>query len=131
MFSNHTFYTSLNGSQGANDLVVGSSRPETLDGRGGDDILLGLGGGDTLTGGTGRDTFVFDTAAFGRTTITDFTAGADTLEFDRAVFANAEAVLGRATQSGDDVTIAYDRTHVLTLKNVLLDHLQASDIHIL
>ncbi|WP_342148210.1 cadherin-like domain-containing protein [Methylorubrum sp. SB2] len=127
----HTFYTSLNGSQGANDLVVGSSRPETLDGRGGDDILLGLGGGDTLTGGTGRDTFVFDTAAFGRTTITDFTAGADTLEFDRAVFANAEAVLGRATQSGDDVTIAYDRTHVLTLKNVLLDHLQASDIHIL
>ncbi len=127
----HTFYTSLNGSQGANDLVVGSSRPETLDGRGGDDIILGLGGGDTLTGGTGRDTFVFDTAAFGKTTITDFTAGADSLEFDRSVFSSAEAVLARATQSGDDVTIAYDRTQVLTLKNVLLDNLHASDIHIL
>lgn len=127
----HTFYTSLNGSQGANDLVVGSSGAETLDGRGGDDIILGLGGGDTLTGGTGRDTFVFDAATFGRTTITDFTAGADTLEFDRSVFASAEAVLGRATQAGDDVTIAYDRTHVLTLKNVLLDNLHASDIHIL
>ena len=42
-----------------------------------------------------------------------------------------EAVLARATQSGDDVAIAYDREHVLTLKNVLLANLHASDIHIL
>ncbi len=127
----HSFYTSLNGRQGANDLVVGSARAETLDGRGGDDIILGLGGGDTLTGGTGRDTFVFDAPTFGKTSITDFTAGADLLEFDRAVFGSAEAVLGRAAQSGGDVTIAYDRDHVLTLKNMLLADLHASDIHIL
>ncbi|MFY9293244.1 MAG: cadherin-like domain-containing protein [Methylorubrum rhodinum] len=127
----HTFYTSLNGSQGANDLVVGSARAETLDGRGGDDIVLGLGGGDTLTGGTGSDTFVFDAATFKRTTISDFTAGADTLEFDRSVFSSADAVLDRATQSGGDVLIAYDREHVLTLKNVVLANLHADDIYIL
>lgn len=127
----HTFYTSLNGSQGANDLVVGSDAAETLDGRGGDDLILGLGGGDTLTGGTGSDTFIFDAATFEKTTITDFTAGADTLQFDRSVFASAEAVLGRATQTGADVTIAYDREHIVTLKNVVLANLHADDIHIL
>ncbi|WP_232629868.1 cadherin-like domain-containing protein [Methylobacterium sp. Leaf118] len=127
----HTFYTTLNASQGANDLVVGSAAAETLDGRGGDDLILGLGGGDTLTGGTGSDTFVFDAATFGRTTITDFATGADLLQFDRSVFSSAEAVLGRATQSGADLLITYDQDHVLTLKNVILANLHATDIQIL
>jgi serralysin len=42
-----------------NDLLLGSTRAETLDGAGGDDRLMGRGGSDILIGGVGADMFLF------------------------------------------------------------------------
>lgn len=50
---------------------------DTIDGKGGDDLIFGGRGDDTLTGGTGSDAFIFDTTGpqNGVDTITDFTIG--------------------------------------------------------
>lgn len=49
----------------ADDLVVGTARPQVLDGGGGDDTLRGMGGGDRLEGGRGRDTADYSWAGEG------------------------------------------------------------------
>ena len=64
-------------------------------------VLAGLDGQDTLTGGSGNDAFVFNTALNATTNvdqITDFTAGADKLHLDNAVFTavGANGVLAAA-----------------------------------
>jgi Ca2+-binding RTX toxin-like protein len=77
----------LTGSSGSNYLVGGNGN-DTLDGGAGNDLLVGSAGADTLTGGTGNDRFRFDvmeTSAH-RDTITDFTAGQDSIEIRRSVF---------------------------------------------
>ncbi|GJE05553.1 hypothetical protein AOPFMNJM_0855 [Methylobacterium jeotgali] len=140
-----TFYTTLNTRSGANDLIIGSDGNDVIDGLGGDDIIIGLGGDDVLTGGSGNDTFVFmpsgpngtviPTRAIrtDRPQITDFTPGADHLQFDHTIYATVEAALAGARQTGADVVFDYtvDSVHtVLTLRNVLLADLHARDIHI-
>ena len=67
-------------------VVAGS---DTLDGGSQNDHLNGGAGNDLLTGGSGDDTFVFDTVLDELTnidTITDFGAGEDRIELDRAIF---------------------------------------------
>ena len=136
-----TFYTTLNNRSGANDLIIGTAGADVIDGKGGDDIVIGLGGDDILTGGTGSDTFVFiphgndglTHAATNAPTITDFTPGADVLQFDHTLFATAEAALGHAVQAGADVQIAWDSENehtVLTLRNVQVSDLHLRDIHV-
>jgi Ca2+-binding RTX toxin-like protein len=49
---------SLDGT-GGDDILIGKSGGTTINGNGGNDILIGGSGGDTLTGGAGSDTFVF------------------------------------------------------------------------
>ena|SRR5215208_1946767 len=39
----------------ANDLIIGSTWADTIDGLGGDDCILGGGGDDSLTGNDGND----------------------------------------------------------------------------
>ncbi|MBC7738267.1 MAG: hypothetical protein H7245_13860 [Candidatus Saccharibacteria bacterium] len=48
---------------GANNVIVGGLRNDTLKGLGGDDTIAGSGGMDVLTGGTGNDSFAFGIAA--------------------------------------------------------------------
>ena len=108
----------LNGSSGGQTLNASSS-PTTLIG----------GPNDILNGGAGADTFVFPTN-FGSNTVNNFTPGTDALQFSQAMFANVAAVLGDAQQVGSNVVITHDPQNVVTLHNVQLTNLHASDIHI-
>ena len=54
--------------------LTGSQFNDTLKGNAGNNVITGLGGNDKLTGAGGNDTFVF-LPGFGKDTITDFTAG--------------------------------------------------------
>jgi Ca2+-binding RTX toxin-like protein len=108
----------LNGSSGGRTLTAGSS-PTTLIG----------GPSDILNGGTGTDTFIFK-ADFGSNMVNNFTPGADLLEFNQSMFASAAAVLSHAQQVGSDVVITYDALDTVTLDNMQLASLHASDFHI-
>jgi Ca2+-binding RTX toxin-like protein len=74
------FSDRLNGSNGVNNTIHGGA---------GNDILKGYTGNDALYGGAGKDYFVFNTALNATTnvdTLADFSAAADTVQLDNAVF---------------------------------------------
>jgi hypothetical protein len=108
----------LNGSSGGQTLTAGSS-PTTLIG----------GPNDILNGGSSADTFVF-LQNFGANTVNNFTPLVDALEFSQSIFADAATVLGDAQQVGTDVVITQDVQDVVTLHNVQLANLHATDFHI-
>ncbi len=56
---------------GGDDILIGSDAGDILNGDDGNDILFGGLGLDTMTGGTGADTFVFDETAFDDIDVTD------------------------------------------------------------
>ncbi|WP_271573194.1 calcium-binding protein [Bradyrhizobium sp. CCBAU 11361] len=68
------------------DQIIGKSGSVTLDGRGGDDILVANGGANTLIGGTGNDQFKFKAALADGATISDFAgngaAAGDSIDFE-------------------------------------------------
>ena len=109
----------LDGTAGNDTLVGGNLK----------DVIAGGAGNDTLTGGAGNDIFVFH-AGFGKDTITDFTAGAgsvDVIQIDTNVFADFAAVMNAASQVGSDTVITADASNVITLKNVTLSSLHQDD----
>jgi Ca2+-binding RTX toxin-like protein len=126
---------SHNTGDAANDLyfniqnLLGSSHDDTLTGDAQNNVIAGAAGNDTLTGGAGNDTFVFR-AGFGNDHITDFVAGQDAIELHDGLFANADAALAAATQTGLDVTITIDAADSIVLHNVTLANLHASDFHV-
>jgi Tryptophan-rich Synechocystis species C-terminal domain/Putative esterase len=108
----------LDGSSGSQTLAAGSS-PTTLIG----------GPNDILSGGSSADTFVF-LPNFGTNTVNNFTPGADELQFSHTIFADANSALSAAQQVGSDVVIAHDEADVVTLHDLQLAALRASDFHI-
>jgi serralysin len=75
---------------GGDDTLTGNSVANVIDGGKGNDIVRGYAGSDTLTGWAGIDNFVFNTALNATTnvdTITDFSAAADAIQIDNAIFA--------------------------------------------
>lgn len=68
-----------------NNTLTGNTGTNVLSGLDGDDVLDGAAGTDTLTGGSGNDVFKFtavsDTKVSAPDVITDFTVGADKLNF--------------------------------------------------
>src|SRR5262249_30469086 len=109
----------LNGNSGGQTLTAGDS-PTTLIG----------GPNDILNGGPGADTSVFP-PNFGANTVNNFAPGTDALQFSQSMFADAAAVLSDAQQVGSDVVITHDSLNVLTLQNMQLTNLHASDIFII
>ena len=94
---------------------------DVLDGGAGNDRLIGGSRNDILTGGGGKDTFVFDTAAFGTDTITDWQDGLDRIEIGRQAGARRFSDL-TITQQGDDV-------HITTGEGeIILAGIDAADI---
>ncbi|WP_187277203.1 VCBS domain-containing protein [Methylobacterium sp. WL103] len=122
--------TALGKVLGINDAMIlaGGNGDDILKGGNSNDVLIAGSGSDTLTGGTGRDTFVFNEGS-GRSTVTDFRAGYDEIQFDHEVFKNFSDVRGHAVQIGLDVVITADVDHTVTLQNVLLKNLNPGDFH--
>lgn len=138
--------TTIDGSP-LNDLLTGDSRGNTLlggdgqdrlSGKGGDDALVGgagrdtlIGGqgADTLTGGAGADIFVFD-PGFNTDTVTDFRPGEDRIDLRPLglIVGDVEAWLtSHASSSGSGTVVTIDAGQAITLANVALASLQASD----
>ncbi|MCA0918738.1 M10 family metallopeptidase C-terminal domain-containing protein [Pseudooceanicola nanhaiensis] len=68
------------------DGQTGIYGADTVFGGTGDDTIVARGGADRLTGALGADRFVFDVAAIGADTITDYVAGTDELSFTAALW---------------------------------------------
>ncbi|WP_409721255.1 Ig-like domain-containing protein [Pseudorhodoplanes sp.] len=119
------FFTSLNGDQGANDMLVGTGGNDVLNGRGGDDIIIALGGNDTITGGTGNDRFIFSPGS-GQDTITDFTAGIgtdDVIEL-RGFNISFETLIATATVDDGDTIL-----HLTEMDNIRLVDVSVGLLH--
>ena len=76
-----------------------------------------------------RHTFVFR-PEFGSNTINGFAADTDAIQFDHTIFSDVADVQSHMQQIGSDVVIAHDPQNVVTLHDVLLANLHASDFHI-
>ncbi|MGC1496531.1 MAG: calcium-binding protein [Sulfitobacter sp.] len=122
------------------DVIVGSSIGNVLNGGdGGDsifalqgnDTIIGGGGNDTMSGQAGNDVFVFDDG-FGNDTITDFDAANGDEDIDFSILSTITdfaqlSTGGRMTQVGSDVLIDDLNGNTITLTNVVLGNLDASD----
>lgn len=123
------------------DKLIGDDNANRIFGAGGADLILALdgadqilagAGSDTLTGGAGNDVFHFFASESGDDTVTDFTAGAATDDvivlhgFGPALDSFAEA-LAASTQVGADIVVDLGGGATVTLQNVKLENLDASD----
>ena len=106
-----------------NNIMNGSAEANRLEGHNGDDTLNGRAGADHLTGGNGADTFEFRRGD-GADTITDFTDGTDSIEFDIENLTFADLTI---TDDDDDVIINYGGTDSIRLEGVQSEELSASD----
>jgi Ca2+-binding RTX toxin-like protein len=94
----------INGGEGSDEIYGGSGNDTIGGGSNGSDIIVGGYGQDILTGGNATDTFrylsTFDSVTGAGDTITDFTAGSDTIDF--AAITGATAVEG-LVNTGDPI----------------------------
>lgn len=121
----------LHGGAG-NDTLFGGAGMDILMGGFGDDVLYGGTQNDTLDGGTGSDIFDFTDAVFHHDTIIDFDVhqnGKDVLRFSSTDFADADAVIAAAHQSGahtvinvgpDTVTLEFFKLAELTPDDIVI-----------
>jgi VCBS repeat-containing protein len=115
-------------------LTTGNG-PAVLDGALGDQTLVAgkspgvlIGGpNDTLVAGYSHDTFVFGPTNFGANTIKNFNVQKDTIQIDDTLFADFAAVQSHAAQMGADTVITHDAANTITLQDIALSNLHASD----
>ena len=124
------------------DIMVGSSVGQVLNGGAGadtifaqlgNDTIIGGGGNDNLLGQGGNDDFVF-MDVFGNDTIGDFDAanGDEDIDFSGLSTITDFAQLqtgGRMTQVGSNVLINDLNGNTISLTNVMLGNLDASDFN--
>lgn len=111
---------------GGGDVLSGGNGNDTLDGGDGNDRLRGDKGDDYLIGGAGRDRFIFNLQG-GKDTVADYVDEVDRLDFSNFGFATAADLLALATQVGNDVHFGLPTGVEVTLKNVQLSVLEATD----
>ncbi|KQW19403.1 calcium-binding protein [Afipia sp. Root123D2] len=112
-----------------NDTLTGGTGNDYLFGQNGNDWLAGGAGNDYLHGGNGNDAFVF-APDFGRDIVGQFHDGGgteDVLKFDRAVFADFEAVQSHMSQVGTSVVIAPDDHNSVEIQKANLAKFDAHD----
>lgn len=107
------------------DLLIGGSGPDSMYGDNGADTLIAGAGADTMTGGAGPDLFVFGYGAHDQK-ITDFDTKTDQIEIHPGWVDNWNDLRALMHQQGQDVVIAFDSTHTVTLAGVSLNSLHAS-----
>ena len=117
-----------------NDNIKGSHGDDQLTGDIGDDTLAGGDGNDVMAGGAGSDRFIFTRSQTGRDFIVDFQAHDASGHGDLLVLNGvsdhsfAEAVAnGHIIQAGADVLVGDASGSIVTLANVSLSSLHASD----
>ncbi|MBI0534966.1 calcium-binding protein [Roseomonas sp. KE2513] len=118
----------LRGDNG-NDLLIAGAGNDTLAGGAGDDVLLGDTGNDVLFGEAGNDRFVFGPNT-GADTIADFgqvPGNRDVIQFQPGTLGSFGAVLAASQQVGANVVIHISVVDSVTLTNVSLASLSASD----
>ncbi|PJG55654.1 hypothetical protein CVM73_08875, partial [Bradyrhizobium forestalis] len=110
-----------------NDTIIGSAGNDSLSGSGGNDILDGRAGNDFLSGGAGADAFVYASGG-GFDFIQDFVHGQDKIDLSGVygIFSLAD-LQSHAIQSGPNTVITFNPSAGLTLQNVDLNSLTASD----
>ena len=113
---------------GGNDRVFGDAGNDTLAGDAGDDRLDGGQGIDMLAGGLGKDVFAY-AAGYGADTILDFfKRDDDAIDFTRTVGVGSLLdVIARGIQVMADAVFDFGNGDRLTVKNVEIASLQASD----
>ncbi|KYG21639.1 hypothetical protein SE92_16370 [Bradyrhizobium sp. AT1] len=110
-----------------NDTIIGSAGNDILSGNVGNDILDGRAGNDSLNGGAGTDTFVYATGG-GFDFVQDFVHGQDKIDLTGVYGIYSLADLqSHAVQSGSNTIITFSPSEGLTLQNVTLSSLTASD----
>jgi Ca2+-binding RTX toxin-like protein len=116
----------------ANNEFYGGGGKDQLAGGAGGDVLSGQGGDDVLTGGKDADIFVFETGG-GKDTVTDFKATGDdhdVLDMRNVASASSFDFMlhdHRIWQDGSNVMIDAGQGDEITLKNVDIHDLSASD----
>jgi Ca2+-binding RTX toxin-like protein len=120
----------ISGADGDDELHGGLGN-DIFNGGAGRDLLDGGCGNDRFTGGAGSDRFFFG-GGFGKDVITDFAAfgsAHDLIGFQKNVFGNYAGVRVAAEQVGSNVEITVDASNTITLVNVQLAKLDASDFY--
>uniref|UniRef100_UPI00048752C6 VCBS domain-containing protein n=1 Tax=Bradyrhizobium sp. WSM1743 TaxID=318996 RepID=UPI00048752C6 len=110
-----------------NDTIIGSASNDSLFGSNGNDTLDGRAGNDFLSGGAGADSFVYATGG-GFDFIQDFVHGQDKIDLTGVygIFSLAD-LQSHAMQGGPNTVITFSSNDGLTLQNVDLNSLTASD----
>ncbi|WP_128935729.1 VCBS domain-containing protein [Bradyrhizobium zhanjiangense] len=110
-----------------NDTIVGSASNDGLSGGGGNDTLDGRAGNDFLSGGAGADTFVYASGG-GFDFIQDFVHGQDRIDLTGVYgIYSLSDLQSHAEQSGPNTVITFSSGDGITLQNVTLSSLTASD----
>jgi large repetitive protein len=120
---------------GTNDTVYAGNGPDTLVGASGTTLHAGNGPqtlygapGETMIGGNGPDTFVFE-PGFGQDTVADFHTNKDVLQFNPSMLINFAAAMADAKQVGANTVFTIDPNNSVTLQNVNMNNLTASNFH--
>lgn len=108
------------------DLLIGGSGPDTMYGDNGSDTLIAGTGADTMTGGNSPDLFVFGYGAHDQK-ITDFDTKNEQIEIHPGMVDNWNDLSHLMHQDGNNVVIEFDSTHTITLVDVTLKSLHASN----
>lgn len=137
-------FENATGSDGGDDVLLGTDDGNTLKGKGGDDRLYGRdgndylfggdgadffdggNGADRLQGGAGADVFHFDKGE-DNDRIYDFQNNVDTLQFDR--FEDGFDPFAFATQVGDDVVFNLGGGDRVTVEDITLGQL-SNDVEV-
>ena len=81
----------IDGRAAASNLTItGNSNENTIYGGSGNDVLDGGAGNDVLTGGSGKDMFIYSPEDYCTDTITDYTAGEDTIQIESGSISRTE-----------------------------------------
>jgi hypothetical protein len=84
-----------------------------------------------LTGAGSTDNFVFNFAAVGNATVTNFHPATDGLQFSGALFADAQSALNATQDDGHGNTVvAIDPHDTITLSGVIKAQLHVTDFHV-
>jgi hypothetical protein len=93
--------------------------------------IVATGADQTLTGTGTADNFVFDFAAVGQATVTNFHPDTDVLQLKASMFANPQALLDATLEdvNGNSV-ITLDAHDTITLTGITKAQLNQTDLHL-